>query len=58
MATYDYKCKKCGVIEVTKKMTDEEPVICPKCGCEDFKRIYTAAPVQFNCKGFYSTDNK
>jgi putative FmdB family regulatory protein len=56
MTLYDYDCKKCGIVEIEKK-PDEEVKKCPKCGGE-IKRRYTAAPIHFNCKGFYKTDNK
>jgi putative FmdB family regulatory protein len=32
MPTYDYMCKKCGVFEVVKKMSDPDPEACPVCG--------------------------
>jgi len=29
---YDYRCEKCGVFEVEKKMADPAPEECPQCG--------------------------
>jgi putative FmdB family regulatory protein len=40
MPAYDYKCPKCGVIELTKKITEPEIKQCPECQSE-IKRIYT-----------------
>ena len=32
MATYEYSCEYCGVIEILQKMSDDKLKICPKCG--------------------------
>lgn len=37
---YEYKCIKCGVIEVDQRMVDDALDVCPKCGnTDDFHRI-------------------
>jgi putative FmdB family regulatory protein len=58
MASYEYKCNKCGVqVTIERKMTEEESV--PRCDCgEMMSRVWSANPVIFNAGGFYSTDNK
>lgn len=59
MPKYDYKCKKCGDMELEKKMAAEDPKKCPDCGGTDFSRIWDyAPPVKFNGTGFYETDYK
>ena len=32
MPLYDYACKKCGIFEVSKRMSDPDPEVCPQCG--------------------------
>jgi putative FmdB family regulatory protein len=58
MASYDYKCSKCGIeITTERSMTAEEVV--PRCDCgEMMARVWSSAAVIFNGSGFYSTDNK
>lgn len=42
MPVYEFRCqKKCGVIEVTKRMADPSPTVCPHCGAS-LERIYSA----------------
>ena len=45
MATYDYKCKKCGTtFEVTCHMDEqEERAVCPKCHSRKVEQVFTAA---------------
>jgi putative FmdB family regulatory protein len=43
--TYEYKCKKCGILEVQQKMSEDTLEECPRCGMtgeenkEDFQKI-------------------
>jgi predicted nucleic acid-binding Zn ribbon protein len=56
MASYEYKCENDSeFVIITRGMTDDE--IIPYCDtCNDpMVRVYNAAPVKFNAKGFYST---
>ena len=42
MPTYDYKCKGCGnKFEVRQNMNDEPIKICPECGGEVRKLLYS-----------------
>ena len=42
MPVYEFRCaKKCGVIEITKRMADPSPTTCPHCGAS-LERIYSA----------------
>jgi putative FmdB family regulatory protein len=55
MPTYEYKCDNCGgTIEIQVAMEDRDNHW--ECSCGDpMKRVYTAVPVKFNGRGFYST---
>ena len=45
MPTYDYRCKKCGTrFELKRGMTDDSPVLCPKCQAADTTKLVTGAP--------------
>lgn len=59
MPDYVYKCNKCKIeIIITRSILKEEPQYnCEKCK-DVMIRQYTPFSVQFNGKGFYSTDNK
>jgi putative FmdB family regulatory protein len=43
---YDYKCEKCGVFEVVKRMSDPDPKACPTCGGV-IVRVYEASPILY-----------
>ncbi len=51
MPEYEFSCQgKCGVISITKKMSDPSPSTCPHCG-GDLSRIYNCylqGPVDSN----------
>lgn len=32
MPTYDYECKKCGIIEIFHNMSESDKTMCPECG--------------------------
>ena len=59
MPQYEYKCLLCNEITIISRsiLEDEPSYNCLKCG-EFLTRQYTSFGVQFNGKGFYSTDNK
>ena len=59
MPQYEYKCLNCNEIKVySRSIVDDEPVYtCTKCN-NNLTRQYSPFGVQFNGKGFYSTDNK
>lgn len=59
MPQYEYKCFTCNEITVvSRSILENEPQYnCSKCS-EVLTRQYTTFGVQFNGKGFYSTDNK
>lgn len=55
---YEYECPGCGnVVEIERKISDPEGVYdCPQCSTT-LNRKFTAVPVTFHGKGFYTTDN-
>ncbi len=56
MPLYEYRCgKKCGVIEITKRMADPSPTRCPHCGAS-LERIYSAY-LQGACDAAQETEN-
>lgn len=58
MPIYEYKCPKCGVFEVTRKITDEPLQTCPNCGEPVKKMISHNVGIIFKGPGFYVTDNR
>jgi len=56
MPSYDYKCSTCGV-NLTLERSIHEESVAPMCCSNLMDRIFFAAPVKFNTKGFYSTDH-
>ncbi len=58
MPIYQYKCKKCGLFEVTQKITEEPIKTCPTCGGDVKKMISPGIGIVFKGSGFYCTDNR
>ena len=59
MATYTYKCEKCGEFEATQSMKEDAYTVCPKCGGRDIKRLISGGTgAIFKGSGFYETDYK
>ncbi len=59
MATYEYKCTKCGgVFEATQKMSDAPLEKCPKCDGPVERIISGGTGLIFKGSGFYITDYK
>lgn len=58
MPTYEYECKKCGVVEVQQKITDEPHKICPNCKKEPCTKIISLTSFELKGKGWYATDYK
>ena len=55
MPIYEYQCKKCGVVEVTQRITDSPLERCPTCRSRVSKLI---SQTSFHLKGsgWYLTD--
>lgn len=59
MATYEYKCTKCGHrFEAFQKMSDPPLKECPKCGGPVERIISGGTGLIFKGSGFYITDYK
>ena len=58
MPTYVYFCSLCGDKEIKQSITEKPHRNCADCGSPEFRKVFTAAGVQFKGSGFYSTDNK
>ena len=46
MATYEFKCKKCGVFEVNQPMGEKHEATCPGCGSEKTDRVFCVPGVK------------
>ena len=58
MPTYDYQCRKCGVItEVVHSMLEDGPTTCERCGGE-LRRVFHPTGIIFKGGGFYKTDSR
>ena len=58
MATYTYRCPKCGKEEdIFLTFNTEAKIVCKECG-EPMKKLLNAVPIHFKCSGFYTTDYK
>lgn len=58
MPTYEYECKKCGILEIQQKITEESLKKCPNCEQEVTRLISVPSPPKFKGSGFYETDYK
>ena len=55
MPIYEYKCKKCGQFEVTRKITDRPLSRCPTCKGK-VKKLISHTSFQLKGTGWYITD--
>ena len=59
MAIYDYACDACNLQwEEYHGMNEKPEVKCKECDGKARRLITTRIGIQFNGKGFYSTDSK
>ena len=42
MPTYDYKCNKCGVIEIFHEMSADNETVCPECSQDGLVKLISA----------------
>jgi len=57
LPTYHYRCKECGYDFSEHQSFSDEPItICPQCGKNTVRKVYSAPPINFKGKGFYRTD--
>jgi len=55
MPIYEYQCRKCGLIEVTQKITDKRLARCPTCKGK-VKKLISNTSFQLKGSGWYVTD--
>ena len=55
MPIYEYQCQKCGVIEVTQRITDKALTKCPACKAK-IKKLISNTSFQLKGTGWYITD--
>ena len=48
MPTYHYRCKNCNYdFTEQQSFTDDPITVCPKCGEEQVRKVYSAPPIEF-----------
>lgn len=55
MPIYEYKCPKCGVVEVTQRITEAPLKKCPNCKSK-VERMISRSSFVFRGTGWYATD--
>ena len=55
MPIYEYSCQKCGVVEVTQRITENPLAKCPKCKSK-VKKLISNTSFQLKGTGWYVTD--
>ena len=54
--TYHYRCKNCGYDFTEQQSFEDDPItVCPQCGQEQVRKVYSAVPIEFKGHGFYRT---
>ncbi len=56
MPIYEYECSKCGVIEVTQRITEDPLTKCPQCKRRKVKKLISNTSFQLKGSGWYVTD--
>ena len=48
MPTYHYRCKNCNYdFTEQQSFTDDPITVCPECGEEQVRKVYSAPPIEF-----------
>ena len=55
MPIYEYKCQKCGIFEITRRITDKSLGKCPTCKGK-VKKLISHTSFQLKGTGWYVTD--
>jgi putative FmdB family regulatory protein len=55
MPIYEYQCQKCGIIEVSQRITEKPLVKCPTCK-NKIKKLISNTSFQLKGTGWYVTD--
>jgi putative FmdB family regulatory protein len=60
MARYDYRCEKCGILEISHPMSMDALKECPECS-SPIERLISpdaGAAIHYKGSGFFKTDYK
>src|SRR6185436_362694 len=55
MPIYEYQCHKCGIVEVTQRITEKALTKCPSCKSK-IKKLISNTSFQLKGNGWYITD--
>ena len=55
MPIYEYSCQKCGIVEVTQRITEKALAKCPACKSK-VKKLISNTSFQLKGTGWYVTD--
>ena len=59
MPTYSYACSSCGHdFDEYQSFTDDALTVCPHCGEETLRKVFSNIGVTFKGSGFYRTDSR
>ena len=57
VAYLSFRCKNCNYDFTEQQSFSDDPItVCPKCGEEQVRKVYSAVPIEFKGSGFYRTD--
>ena len=56
MPIYEYECPKCGVMEVSQRITEDPLAKCPQCKRRKVKKLISNTSFQLKGSGWYVTD--
>ena len=57
MPLYEFECEDCKTrFERIQKFSDPNPDVCPSCGKNQIRRLFSSPAIQFKGSGFYITD--
>lgn len=58
LPTYHYRCKSCNYDFTEQQSFSDTPItVCPQCGKEQVRKVFSAVPIEFKGSGFYRTDS-
>jgi putative FmdB family regulatory protein len=59
MPVYTYRCDACGEeFDHTQRFSDPLLTVCPHCGKETLRKVFTPVSIVFKGSGFYATDHR
>ncbi len=59
MPTYDYACNNCGHrFEKFQSFSENNLTICPECGVEALRKVFSPSGIVFKGSGWYINDSR